>query len=1264
MADSPVYSHLKIIFEMLADEALKKYAHSQGIHSQLKKLRVMLVQIVDLLNDASRKEITDQSVKEWMNEIQHLAYDIDDVLDDVATDAIHPELTQESSGASTSRLRKLIPAFLKKSSSSHRLSPKLDSITNKLHHLLKQKSDLGLIVKDEKQKDPNRGSQTSLPERDVVGREVEKERLLKKLLGDDGSSKETFSIVPIVGMGGVGKTTLARLLYNDTKVQDHFQLKAWVCVSDEFDLLRISQTIIESVTREIKEYKDLNPLQMALTELFKDKRFLLVLDDVWSESYDDWENLVRPFHSGAPGSKIIMTTRKEQLLKKIGFGHLDHLQTLSHADSLSLFALHALGVDNFDSHPTLKVIGEGIVKKCHGLPLVLKAIGRVLRTKKDVKDWDEVLNNEIWNLNDEIVPALRLSYHELSADLKRLFAYCSLFPKDFLFDKEELVLLWMAEGFLTQPNPNKPLERLGQEYFEDLLSRSFFQHAPHDNSLFMMHDLMNDLATFVAGEFFLRFDDFMHISSHTLPKFRHISFIREEYVAYQKFEKFRNAKSLRTLLAISFGMNQSWGAFYISSKILIDLLPELPMLRVLCLSRFEIGEVPDFIGNLKHLRYLDLSQTKIKELPENVGNLCNLQTLIVFGCQSLHKLPKSFLKLKRLRHFDTRDTPLLEKLPMGIGELKSLHILTKIIIGGDNGFALTELKGLTNLHGEISIQGLHNVQSPMHAREANLSLKRLTKLELKWDGGTHRGTLENEVLNELKPDGCRLKELAIVSYGGTKFSNWVGDLSFHGLAHVSIRGCRTCTSLPPLGQLPSLKDLFIQGMDGVKTIGSELTGTTYVAFPSLEILRFEDMLAWETWSTNNHYSEKVFPCLRELHIKDCPKLIDISVEELPSLRVLQIHRCGDGVLRRVVQATSSITKLEIQSILGLKYEVWRDVLDHLGAVEEVRIYRCNEIKYLWESQEDASKVLAKLKKLYVYNCSALVSLGEKEEEEDSFGSNFLSSLIILDVWHCNNMKRCWCPDSIERLCIGSCSSVTSLSFPTTSPIVGGQRLKSLDISLCNKQMEMSINTSMPMLECVYIYHWTNLKSIVQLINSIHLTRLELYDCPSIESFPDHRLPNSLQFLLIKKCPSMDPSFWLLPPKLVSLGIGGLKKPISEWGPQNSPTSLVELTLFGGDVSRSTALSHLLPSSLTRLCMEEFDKLESLSGGLQHLTSLEHLDIEKCPKMNDLPETLLPSLLSLRIYECPNLKERCNGRDSYYWPLIYHIPCIEIEEQSD
>ncbi|XP_023770219.2 putative disease resistance protein At3g14460 [Lactuca sativa] len=1244
---SALYS---LFCDKLASEAFKQFARFKKIDADdVEKLKISLIKIKDLLNDASQKEIRQEAIKEWLNSLQHLAYDIDDLLDELSTEAMHREFTEES--GTSSKVRKLLP--------SARMHDKFGNITIKLQELFEEKYKLGLSVIGESPKHRNRRLETSLVDASsIIGRKDEKDALIHKLYEP---CDRNFSIVPIVGMGGVGKTTLARLLYDEMQGKDHFELMAWVCVSDEFDIFNISNIIFQSIGGGNQEFKDLNLLQVALREKISNKRFLLVLDDVWSESYTDWEILAGPFLAGAPGSKVIMTTRKMSLLTQLGNNEPYHLPILSDESALSLFCQHALGDKNFDSHPILKPYGECIVRKCNGLPLALKALGRLLRTKIDEEDWKEVLNSEIWSLEkgDGIVPALRLSYHDLSPCLKQLFAYCSLFPKDFEFDKEKLIMLWMAEGFL-QSTTNKTMERLGLEYFNALWSRSFFQPAPNDRSLFVMHDLMSDLATSVAGEFFSRLDigAEKEYRDESFEKYRHLSFVREQYMVSARFEPLKGAKSLRTLLAVSVGVIKSWQRFYLSNKVLKNLLQEFPLLRVLSLSHLGISEVPEFIGSLKHLRYLNLSRTDIKLLPENVCNLYNLQTLILFGCESLTKLPNSFLKLKNLRHLDIRNTPSLKKMPLGIGELKGLQTLSKIIIGGENGFAITELKNLQNLHGKISIWGLGNVQNEKEARGSQLSQKRLTELELDWGYGLlqkrlsmlefavsfgdselnvfRKQTHDNEVLTDLKPQADSLKKLEIVSYAGREFPNWVGDPSFLGLTHVSIYGCEECTSLPELGQLPSLKDLYIGKMSKVKVVGWELLGTG-VAFPSLEILTFDSMPTWEVWSTNNNgvVDAAVFPCLKKLLILFCPNLVEVSLEKLPLLRVMTVKGCGHGVLTSLVHVASSFTKLILHDISGLTHEVWGGVMKYLGEVEEVTIKCCSEIRYLWESEAEAGKLLANLRRLEVRYCSNLVSLGEKEE--DNCGSN-LTYLTWLWVSGCASLQHCSCPDSLDSLTILTCDSITSVSFPTG----GGQNLKAVFIQNCKK-----------------------LKSMNELKYFIHLTEFGIKDCPSLESFPfpDQELPNlaSLTHLQIQNCTSMDASFpgGLWPPKLCHLTIGGLKKPMSEWGPQSFPTSLGYLHLYGGpyeEVTDFSRLSGLFPSSLTSLCIERFEKLESVSTGLQHLASLQHLSIVKCPKMMDLREKLLPSLLSLEIIESPNLKTKINIGGSY-WPVVSLIPCL-------
>nr|GEY40707.1 NB-ARC domains-containing protein [Tanacetum cinerariifolium] len=1063
------------------------------------------------------------------------------------------------------------------------------------------------------------------------------------------------------------------------QVNSQFELKAWVCVSDPWDGIQISRSIFQSVSGEDRNFQNFNLLQEALINKLRGKKFLLVLDDVWTESYKDWETLVRPFSVCARGSKVIITTRKDQLLKELRCSQLKQLQCLSHDDAVSLFCQNALDTNNFDLYPTLKAHGEDIVGKCKGLPLALIALGRLLRRKeRDEVGWKEMVDSEIWSLKEGggIIPALKLSYHELPASLKQLFAYCSLFPKDYLFDKDDLVLLWMAEGFLHQPDPSKStVENFGLDCFDDLLSRSFFQHSPNDESLYVMHDLMNDLATSVARDFFFRIEKGMgKIRKRTWDKYRHMSFIFEEFGDYKNFQGIKGPKGLRTFLSLGSGVNEWWLSNYLLNKVLVDILPQLQFLRVLSLSGYEISELPDSIGKLKHLRYLNLSRTKITQFPENVCDLYNLETLILFGCSCLTKFPKNFRKLKSLRHLDIRDTPLLEDLPLGIGELKSLQTLTKIIIGGENEFSITQPKGFENLQGKISCKGMDKVLNATEAQESYLSQKRFTEFEVEWcdvSDTSRNDTTESDVLDALKPDNKCLKRLGIVNYLGLEFPKWVGDPSFHKLARVSIRGCKKCTSLPPLGQLRSLKELSIQEMGDVKVVGSEFLGTGLV-FPRLEVLSFEGMQGWEVWSTNGTSTtgvvkDAVFPRLKELRITNCPNLVNVSPETLPLLKHLEISSCGGGVLRSLVHAGPSVTKLIIVSISGLTNAVWRGVILDLKAVEELIVKKCDEIRYL---------MLVNLRKLKVESCKNLVSLGEKDEE-DNYGSNLLTFLWSLEVWSCENFKHLSCPNNIEVLQIFWCDSITCVSFSTG----GRQKLRSVTFHKCENillkeelqgggesyRLLLINSKSMPMLEYVWIHYYPNLASLIEFGGKfIHLTTMSIAYCKStVESlFADLEWSSltSLTNLEIYDCPSMDaPGLW--PTHLSRLFIGRLKKPISEWGTQKFPTSLLDIIIRGEEATNWSQLSNLrLPSSVTQLRIDNFRNLETVIAGLRHLTSLQHLTISECPNMKDLPETLLPKLLSLKTCGCPNLKERCS-RGGSYWSGISHIPCIEIDGES-
>ncbi|XP_076922849.1 putative disease resistance RPP13-like protein 1 [Bidens hawaiensis] len=1321
VAEIFIGAFITVLFEKLASADLIRLAQSAGIYAELNKWNNTLSQIQAVILDAGQKHITQTAVQLWLHKLQHLAYEIDDVLDDLTTESIRQQLKEESNANTstrTSKVIRIIPSFPSSCTSftftphtlkyGSKMSSKLNEITTRLNALVVEKNILGLVNNVERSNRTSRRlEETSLVDLSrFVGCDGDKKALLEKLL-DNESCDEDVSIVSIVGLGGIGKTTLAQVLYNDKKVKEHFKLMSWVCVSDEFDVFNISKAIFKDVGGEDIKFETLNQLQVALTEKLLNKRFLLVLDDVWNENYNEWELLHRPLVVGACGSKIILTTRKTMVASMMDSFQAYPLDLLSHEEALSLFAQHALGKQNFDSHPTLKSHGEGIVKKCGGLPLALITLGRVLRTKSNDEEWEELLNSEIWNLHNEskILPALRLSYYDLPPHLKQMFAYCCLFPKDYLFEKDELVMLWMAEGFLYESSGSKSMESLGRECFEELESRSFFQKSTNDKFGYTMHELINDLATSVAREFFLMLGDKMDLygMKESLEKFYHLSFIRESYGIYKNFKTLHRARRLRTFLAMSVTRLNSWQRLYLSNKVVIELLHKLQFLRVLSLANYNVTVVPRSICSLKHMRYLNFSNTDIICLPEQIGDLYNLQSLLVSGCPHLYSLPNSTIKLINLRHLDISDTPMLHKMPLGIVGLTTLQTLSKIIIGSEDEFKISDLKGLLHLQGQLSIEELHKVINATQAREANLQQKKgLRDLEMKWCDvfdGSQDETTEYEVFEGLRPS-VKLTSLKIFYYRGTKFPSWVGDASLVYLTQLTLHGCRSCTHLPTLGHLPSLQKLFVKSMNSLKRLDSELLGppNSYhsIAFPSLEVLEFKDMEGWEEWTTSGGDKDNTvecFPCLQEISIINCPELDVVAIQLTPSLQVLHIQGCSVAVLRSMVSVASSIIRMTIWDSKGL-IQLHREGLEHLRAVEHLCILQCNELAYLWKSEADACKILVSLQKLEVSKCVNLISLGEEKVTHEIGMKSFRE----VEINKCPRLESFYCPNSIEKLKISGCNSITSLTFQTMNDRPSA--LKILNVESChNLEVNWLHNNFLSSLESLVIskmpnvrlFHEECLVHLTTLIISgcdkiktipgkgfgflpfLCLRSLVIANCNNLKSFPHEHLQSLtlLEEMRISNCPKMDHTFpcgsW--PPNLSTLFIGGLKKPVSEWGQQNFPASLVTLILYGKNSgvvsfakakdtrnSKNTTSSLFLPPSLAYLYIRDFTDLESLSTGLQHLTCLEELVIVSCPKLRDLPVTLLPSLSRLSVdSSSPELRKKCHNRNGKYRDIISQIP---------
>jgi hypothetical protein len=873
---------LQVLFDRISSrEVLNFVRRYVGLQKKLDKWKDTLKRIQGVLDDADEKQYDDQLVKLWLDNLIDLAYDVEDILDEFTTGTLIAE-----NQASTSKVRKLTPACCtpltpRAFKTNINLGPKISKITARFNDIVKEKDELSLRENVDRR---IRGTPSaSLVDEDYVyGREGDKDAILKLLLRNEYNDPDLVSVIPIHGMGGVGKTTLAQLVFNDADVQMYFDVKVWTYVSDDFNVLRLTQQIFAAVIRQTSEVKEieflkfnkdgeeLNFLQCELQKQLFGRKFLVILDNVWTDDYDKWNSLRAPFLKGTPESRIIITTRDRGVASKMGTNGIGthSLQVLSDEACISIFTLHALGKKSFSTAaPDLEGIGKKIGEKCKGLPLAAFVFGGLLRSneERDRCEWEKVSKRRILDAKEErdkILSVLMWSYHDLPLHLKKCFAHCSIIPEGYEFEEKQLVLLWMAEG-LIQPQREKQMEDLGREYFQELVRKSFFQKSSKDESRFMMHDFINYLAQWAArGTRFMMDDRFEGV----LKKARHLSYLCGHGSCHHNFEALSELTRLRTFLPL---VLPNQGQYPLTCNVSLQLLPRLGPLRVLSLSGYRITELPESIGDLIHLRYLDISNTSIESMPESMMTLYNLQTLILENCPSLKKLPSMFRNLVNLRHLNIRKTCSLEGMPPQMGKLTCLQTLSDLVVGNGTCSGVKELGPLSHLR-ELCISRLENVIQLGDAIGANLIQKaNLGWLLLEWSpnlNGPQNNTNDLEVLNALQPHGA-LKELIIRCYGGTEFPTWLRTPSFPNMVCLRLENCKKCKSLPSVGQLSSLKYLSIIGMAGVQQVGLEFYEGGQPFFRSLETLCFENMEEWRKWNPCED-----FPKLCELSIQNCPKL--------------------------------------------------------------------------------------------------------------------------------------------------------------------------------------------------------------------------------------------------------------------------------------------------------------------------------------------------------------------------------------------------------
>ncbi|XP_048131439.1 putative disease resistance protein RGA1 [Rhodamnia argentea] len=605
--------------------------------------------ITAVLLDAEEQQAKNHRLQLWLRRLRDVLYDAEDVLDELKCEALRKRVINRYGG-----VKEKVHRFFSLSNPMilrAKISRKIKEIRETLSKISIEKNQFDLNVRSVDNGVVHLRSRemtySFVNKLDVVGRESDKEKIIEILMQSD---RKNLSVIPIVGIGGMGKTALAKLVYNDDNVKEQFESRLWVCVPEDFDLKKTIEGIIKDATGQSSSNLDIQQLQISLRYIIKDKKFLLVLDDVWSNDRSRWEELKALLTEGASGSKIIVTTRSSKVASITGTHPAHNLRGLSHEDSMALFKKWAFDQKEKHPRPDLLEMGDDIVKKCQGVPLLVKTLGSLLFAKDEVPYWAHIRDSEVWKLVEEkedLLPVLKLSYDHLPSHLKRCFATFSLFPRGFEFHSGRLGALWMASGLISSTTEK---EDSSVEYVKELRKRSLIQEVEESESIltFKVHDLVHSLATIVArNDCSIVGLDTEEISERA----RYVSFSSYSSEGISNFDgvpPFLRKPTSKRLHVIDFQLDVKDGV--ITREFASTCVSKCNNLRYVYLRNGSLEELPSSICNLKQLRTLLLSGNKrLKKLPDTICELQSLLHLYLDGCSELGELPKNMQRLVSLR---------------------------------------------------------------------------------------------------------------------------------------------------------------------------------------------------------------------------------------------------------------------------------------------------------------------------------------------------------------------------------------------------------------------------------------------------------------------------------------------------------------------------------------------------------------------------------------------------------------------------------------
>ncbi|GKV47472.1 hypothetical protein SLEP1_g54375 [Rubroshorea leprosula] len=1178
--------------------AARQASLAPGLQEEFANLARLLTTIQAVAEGAEEMQESDPAIRLWLQKLNDAVYDAVDTLDDCDYHYLQPKV--ESWNQKLKQVGTFISPF-NLDAFGLEMAKKFMIINASLSEIRKEVEVIELIIQFRKldlaSARPYYERVHLLDSSKVVGRQGDVSELINLL--NDQRSQHPISGISIVGMPGVGKTTVARLIYMKAEEEKLYDLVAWVCASEGFNQQRILGDMLEFFNIRSVRPDTIEVLLQNLGKELEKKTFLLILDDVWEKDPNKWHDFTSLLSKVVKtyGNSIVLTTRSKGVASMVEvelpmYRRYD-MQGLSDDECWMIIKEVVLNSSAKTSIPS-DTIGHCFAKQCGGLPLVATALGRTLSSQTEADKWLAIRANKEWNLEyrNNVLFVVKMSLDRMPSALKKCFSYCSILPKGFEIRKDDLIQLWMAGGFLQQSNESSiTMEEIGNKYFDELLSNFLFEDVERDAyeniHVCTMHDVLHDLALFVSKGETLIWEIGSIINSN----------IRNLRIKYDR----------EVLSTFPRGVSQRLHCLFLEGDVSFSMESDLKNLRSLKLVGAQTEVLPVSLDESKHLRYLEIAKSNIKALPKSFSKLYMLQTLKVEQCSYLQKLPDDTSKLVSLRHLYFYDKTLM---PKGIGQLTSLQTLSQFCVGREEGFRIEELGELSRLRGRLQIQNLDNVTSKSEATKARLNEKtELYKLLFKWDPINNIDKHE-EVLEGLQPHS-NLKSLCINYYMGEKFPSWMVNYTasslLDNLEELTLLNCDKCTCLPPLGLLPNLQFLHISWMDKVESMGclnrskSLSTGENSITlFPSLRrfFLSFMESLVELVEVDENAAAggkgEVLFPCVKELQILHCSNLTDISY--LNGLTFLEIL-CLDG---------------------------------------------CNELTCLPTGLGSCIS----LQELKIISCPNLISIPE------DIGK--LCSLSILIIKNCQNLRN------FPEKCLGRLTSLKELRIggldETLEEFPGLTSIHNLHASLEILELqEWAGLKSLPF----QLQHLTGLKQLILqdfivleglpswLGDISSLTFLSIDSCPKFRHIPEEWLGRLTNLKRLRIGP-LDESLEEFP------GFNSIHQ---------LHGSLGELELGGWDKLKSVPhqVQHL--TALKTLELGNFDGLEGLPEWLGDLSSLHSLDIWGCSNLTHLPsiEAMrhLSNLQYLWICGCPKLEENCTKKKGPEWSKISHIPNIRI-----